>query len=259
MKYSFTGDTMQLRVPAKLNLTLDVLSRREDGYHEIASVMQSVSIFDQLTLRLRPEPGVTLSSSLPFLPIDQRNLASRAALVFLQHTGQKVGVEISIKKRIPVGAGMGGGSADAAAVLFGLDRLLHTRLSEKELATLALTLGADVPFFLLGGTALAEGIGERLTPLPLAPRCTLVVAKPRYGISTPVLYQRFDQRGIHYPPATPALVQALRRPMTAAQLAGLCSNAMQEAAVEELPAIGQMLQELTEAGALSATMTGSGS
>ena len=171
---------LRLRVPAKLNLALDVLSLRPDGYHEIQTVMQAVSIYDELVLRRRSERGVTLSSTLPFLPLDARNLAYRAAVAFFEEIGlSDYGIEISMKKHIPVGAGMGGGSANAAGVLLGLNRLYGAGLSMQRLSEIGLTLGADVPFCLLmGGAALACGIGERLTPLPSMPHCTLVVGMP---------------------------------------------------------------------------------
>ncbi len=253
------NDMLRLRVPAKLNLALDVLSLREDGYHEIETVMQAVSIYDELVLRRRSERGVTLSSTLPFLPLDARNLAYRAAVAFFEEIGlSDYGIEISMKKHIPVGAGMGGGSANAAGVLLGLNRLYGAGLSMQRLSEIGLTLGADVPFCLLmGGAALACGIGERLTPLPSMPHCTLVVAKPRASISTPVLYRKYDECGTKTHPDCMALAREMGGSLR--RVAGRCGNALEQAASLSVPMIAKMAQELRQKGALCAVMTGSGS
>lgn len=250
---------LRLRVPAKLNLALDVLSLRPDGYHEIQTVMQAVSIYDELVLRRRSERGVTLSSTLPFLPLDTRNLAYRAAVAFFEEIGlSDYGIEISMKKHIPVGAGMGGGSANAAGVLLGLNRLYGAGLSMQRLSEIGLTLGADVPFCLLmGGAALACGIGERLTPLPSMPHCTLVVAKPRASISTPVLYRKYDECGTKTHPDCMALAREMGGSLR--RVAGRCGNALEQAASLSVPMIAKMAQELRQKGALCAVMTGSGS
>ena len=253
------GDGLRLRMPAKLNLALDVLGLREDGYHEIETVMQAISIYDELTIRRRAERGITLSSSLPFLPLDARNLAYRAAVAFFEEIEvEDYGIEIAMKKRIPVGAGMGGGSANAAGVLLGLNRLYGAKLSMEQLSRIGLRLGADVPFCLLaGGAALACGSGEKLTPLPSMPHCTLVVAKPKASISTPVLYQKYDSCGTRRHPDCAALSREMGGDLR--RVAALCGNALEQAAAQSVPMIATMAEQLTKLGAIKAVMTGSGS
>ena len=169
--------------PAKLNLSLDIVGVREDGYHLLRMIMQTIDLCDQIVLERADE--ISLTCNLPELPCDERNLAVRAAHAFFERTGLPGGVRMTLDKNIPHGAGMGGGSADAAAVLKGLNELCGTDLSQQELCEIGLRLGADVPFCIVGGTQLAEGVGERLTPLPPLPDCFLLVAKPEQGVSTP--------------------------------------------------------------------------
>ena len=249
---------IKIRTPAKLNLALHIKDRREDGYHELESVMQSITIFDELTLRPREEPGITLSSALPFLPLDRRNLAYRAAALFFEQVGiRRYGVEINIRKRIPVGAGLGGGSANAAGTLVALNRMYETDLSEQQLMELGRRLGSDVPFCIHQGTCLASGTGDELARVTDMPRCTLVVAKPRRSISTAPLYQKYDELGSSVHPDVQALIRELDGPLR--RIAARCGNSLQEAAVSEVPQIGEMIAYLQQQGALCAVMTGSGS
>lgn len=187
--------SITVTAPAKLNLTLDVLGRREDGYHEMKMVMQSVDLTDQVTLTTGPGEGIELSTNLGFLPLDGRNLAAAAALRLQEETGAEWGrLTIELKKRIPVCAGMAGGSSDAAAVLRGLNQLCHLGLSPRELAEIGEKVGSDVPYCVLGGTALAQGRGEEITPLPALPGCWVALAKPGFPVSTPELFALLDQR-----------------------------------------------------------------
>lgn len=249
---------IKIRTPAKINLALHIKGLRTDGYHELESVMQSVSIYDELLLRPREEPGITLSSALPFLPLDERNLATRAAKLFFEHTGiGSYGVEINIRKRIPIGAGLGGGSANAAGTLVALNRLYQTGLSEQELMELGGRLGSDIPFCIHQGTCLATGVGDRLTRVTDMPRCTMVVAKPRRSISTAPLYQKYDSIGADSHPDVQALIRELDGPLR--RIAARCGNSLQQAAVSEVPQIGEMIAYLRQQGALCAVMTGSGS
>ncbi|NLT58074.1 MAG: 4-(cytidine 5'-diphospho)-2-C-methyl-D-erythritol kinase [Clostridiales bacterium] len=250
---------IRVKTPAKLNLTLAILGRREDGFHEVETVMQSISICDELTLRLRREAGITLSSALPFLPLDNRNLAYRAALAFFEAAGiRDFGLEIHLQKRIPVGAGLGGGSANAAGALIGLNRLYQTHFTPAQLADIGRPLGADVPFCILQGTCLGTGLGDQLVRLPDLPRCTFVVAKPRKSLSTAALYALYDRAGQDEPrPDSGALIRALGGPLH--KLAACCGNALQSAAIREVPQIGELLEALTGEDALCAVMTGSGS
>ena len=185
--------TLTVEAPAKLNLTLDVLGRRADGYHDLNMVMQSVALSDTITLELGTGGPLSVRTNLGFLPNNEKNLAAAAALALQRETGRDAGgLSIAIHKRIPVCAGMGGGSSDAAAVLRALNGALETGLDPLELARLGEQVGSDVPYCVLGGTALAQGRGEVLTPLPSLPRCAVVVCKPSFSISTPELFRKVD-------------------------------------------------------------------
>lgn len=252
--------TLTLTAPAKLNLTLDVLGRREDGYHEMKMVMTSVSLADKVTLTIEPGEGVVVSSDLNFLPVDGRNLAVIAAEKLRTATGADWGkLTIDLRKSIPVCAGTAGGSSDAAAVLRGLNRLCELRLSGEELARIGQAVGADVPYCVYGGTALAEGLGEKLTPLPALPKCWIVMVKPGFSVSTPELFAKIDGQKIHSRPDTAGMIEALRGndlPGVARRLFNVFEEVLpprRRALVEELKA------ELVDFGALGACMTGTGS
>lgn len=251
---------MTLREPAyaKVNLSLDVVGKRADGYHLLSMVCQTVSLCDTLTFTRKP--GAPLSvrvEQAPEIPSGPENLVYRAAERFFAAAGEDDrGVEIVIEKRIPAQAGLGGGSADAAAALRGLCRLYEKRLSEETLHVIALAVGADVPFCLCGGTALAEGIGERLTPLEAMPPCVFVVAKPPFGVSTKDAYQKIDEAPASAAAHTPGVLKALAAgdlPALGAQLGNRFSEAL------SLPQVEALCRCLRDAGALGACMTGSGS
>lgn len=199
---------MKVRAYAKLNLTLDILGRREDGYHDLQMVMQSIDLCDDLTIVPANGAG-RMSTNLSYLPGDERNLAQQAARAFRAHTGSTLQVDIDIVKRIPVCAGMGGGSSDAAAVLRAMNELTGGTLSLQELSEIGGTVGSDVPYCVLGGTALAEGRGERLRPLPPLPDCHVVVCKPAFSVSTPQLFAAADAQRLRLHPDTAGMVQAL--------------------------------------------------
>lgn len=240
--------------PAKLNLSLDIVGVREDGYHLLRMIMQTVDLYDTLELELANE--ITLTCNLPGLPCDERNLAVKAARAFFERTGLPGGVRMTLDKTIPHGAGMGGGSADAAAVLKGLNELCGAGLSQQELCEIGLRLGADVPFCIVGGTQLAEGVGERLTPLPPLPDCFLLVAKPEQGVSTPEAYRAYDRLTGVLHPDTAELTGLLSR----GDLSGFCArmeNVLEPAV--SLPEVQQIREEMLASGALGSRMTGSGS
>ena len=206
------SDVLVLQAPAKLNLTLDVLGKRPDGYHDLRMVMQSVSLADTVTLRRTEAPGISVASNLNYLPNNENNLAFRAANVFFQSAGiESPGLEITLQKRIPVCAGTAGGSSDAAAVLRGLNRLYQTDYTPEELAALGGQVGSDVPYCVIGGTALAEGRGERITPLPPLPDCFLVLCKPGFSVSTPELFRAVDGVRIRCRPDTAGMIAALKQ------------------------------------------------
>ena len=244
---------------AKVNLSLDVLGRMPDGYHSMETVMQGISLSDKVELTLREDGALSVRSTFRFLPCDGRNLAWRAARLLLDRAESPLGVDIRLSKRIPVGAGLAGGSTDAAAVLRGMNALLDLRLSAGELEALGRELGADVPFCIRGGTAVGRGRGEVLTALPAPPESAVLVCKPRFSISTPKLFARLDQGKCPRHPDTPGLLAALER----GDLLGL-SQRMYNVFEEALPpAMGREIAAIKSAmldcGALGAVMTGTGS
>ena len=244
---------------AKLNLSLDVTGRRADGYHDLAMLMQTVSLCDELRLRFREDGQVRAGSNLRFIPSDERNLAVRAALRYLEAVGDPgQGLQIELRKQIPVGAGMGGGSADAAAVLRALNRIYENRLNRRELEELAQQIGSDVAFCVAGGTALAEGRGEKLTDLPDLPDCCFVICKPSFSISTPELYKKLDSAPVRIHPDTPGLLTALRE----GDLSSLCRrmyNVFEEIDDRRLRTVAELKSRLLDHRAMGAMMTGTGS
>ncbi len=251
--------SVTVEAPAKLNLTLDVLGKREDGYHEMKMVMTSVSLADTVTLTLGPGEGITLETNLGFLPVDSRNLAVAAALRLREATGAEWGsLSIHIDKRIPVCAGTAGGSSDAAAVLRGLNRLLGLGLSPAELAGIGKGVGSDVPYCVLGGTVLATGRGEEVTPLPGLPACYVVLAKPGFPVSTPELFAQLDGRRLRCHPDTAGMLSALE----GGDLQGVARRLFNMFEEVLLPRrreqVEELKQALLDAGALGASMTGTG-
>ena len=250
---------MEVRAFAKLNLTLDVLGKRPDGYHDLCMVMQSISLHDSLTLAPNSEGQLRVGSNLSFLPTGEKNLAAAAALRFWAALGRPPeGLDIQIEKRIPVCAGMGGGSSDAAAVLRVLNQREGAPFSPAELARIGEQVGSDVPYCVLGGTALAEGRGERLTPLPPLPRCWIVACKPEFPISTPELFRRIDSVRVRCRPDTAGMLAALRE----GDLAGTARR-MYNVFEDVLPPrchgrVMELKNGLIQHGALGASMSGTG-
>ena len=179
---------LKLKAMAKINLGLDVLRKREDGYHDLRMVMQSIYLYDQITLTVKEEPGITVVTNLSYLPTNEDNLVYRAAKLLMEEFGITKGLEIELKKYIPVAAGLAGGSSDAAAVLVGVNRVFGLGLSKEDLMQRGVKIGADVPYCIMRGTALAEGIGEQLTRLPDAPDTHVLIAKPPIHDSTGFVY-----------------------------------------------------------------------
>jgi 4-diphosphocytidyl-2-C-methyl-D-erythritol kinase len=243
-----------LSAAAKVNLALEVLSKRADGYHEIATVMQTVDLSDRLILE--DAETLALRVSAPGVPTDSTNLAVRAALALREAAGVARGARITLDKRVPVAGGLGGGSADAAAVLLGLNRLWGLRWPLPRLANLAVTLGMDVPFFLRGGTALATGRGETLEPV-VGGALALVLVNPGFGSSTAEAYRRVTPQMYTDGKRTQALLDALRS-RRAARVAASLYNGLEGVVARHHPEIGRMEAALLAAGALGATMSGSG-
>ena len=252
-------DLLKIRANAKINLTLDITGKRPDGYHTLSTVMQSVSLHDHVTAaRGRCSAGdIRIACDDPRIPCDCRNLAHQAACAFFHASGvQNPGIFIDIEKRIPSQAGLGGGSADAAGTLVALDRLMDTRMTAAELCAVAETVGADVPFCVLGAAAYAEGPGTILTPLPSLPDCAVVIAKPLDGVSTAEAYRLVDRAALTRRPHTGAAVDAVCAGDLAAVAHGLCNVFEEALALPEVAAIGQVMREH---GTLGCRMTGSGS
>lgn len=244
---------------AKLNISLDVTGKREDGYHDMVMVMQTVSLCDDIRIRLGGRGAVCASSNLHYIPGDERNLAVRAAVCYLEAVGDGGReVQIEIKKNIPVGAGMAGGSSDAAAVLRGMNALYSHRLSIRQLEEIAGKVGSDVAFCVAGGTALAQGRGERLTALPPIPDCFFVICKPEFSISTPELFKKLDGVVLRRHPDTAGLLQALEQ----GNLGQICRrmyNVFEDVDDRRMRKISEIKSCLLDYGALGAIMTGTGS
>lgn len=244
---------------AKLNLTLDVLGKRSDGYHELKMVMQSVSLHDDLTLTLTDGEGIRLAADWGFLPTDGKNIAVSAANAFARHTGIDLnGLAIKLEKHIPVCAGTAGGSSDGAAVLRGLNKLCGTGLTLEQLAKIGEDVGSDVPYCVLGGTMLAEGRGEILTHLPALPDCYIVMCKPGFAVSTPELFHKLDSVKVKCRPNTAGVMTALEQ----GDLAGV-SRMMYNVFEDALPApraavIREIRNTLIQNGALGACLSGTG-
>lgn len=247
---------IQITAPAKINLTLDILGRRSDGYHLIRTVMQSIDLCDTVTLRQEPNSGIEIQCSSSAVPNDQRNLAYKAAQAFFKAAGcEGQGVSIKIKKRIPVAAGLAGGSTDAAAVLLGLNTMSNEPLTRDELMDVAEQIGADIPFCLAGGTMLAEGIGSLLSPLPDMPECFLVLAKPEHGVSTKEAYRLFDSLKSVKHPDVDGVAEAICEG-NLGQTGQLLANVFEE--TNHAPDIGRIKETMRRYGCVGCCMSGSG-
>lgn len=244
---------------AKLNLTLDVTAKRDDGYHDMLMVMQTVSITDSVVLEQTGEKGIHAACNFRYIPTDERNLAVRAAGAFLDTIGEeKNGILIRMDKTIPVGAGMAGGSADAAAVLRGMNRLYGSRMNRRDLEKLGEQVGSDVAFCIAGGTSLARGRGEVLEDLTPMPDCAIVVCKPGFSISTPELFRKLDQIGLRTHPDTTGMLSALESG-NLKEISMRMFNVFEEVEDRRMRSETEIKHVLLDYGALGAVMTGTGS
>lgn len=242
---------------AKINLGLDVLRRREDGYHEVKMIMQTVGIHDILTFKEAPEGVLELSVNSMQIPDNDDNLIIKAAKLLLQTAGINKGVSINLEKNIPVAAGMAGGSTDAAATFLGLNELFELSYTKEDLQKMGVKLGADIPYCIMGGTALSEGIGEKLSPLPAPPAAFLVVAKPDLMISTKYVYENLHANSLKDHPDIDAMIGAIKD----ADLHKMCSlmgNVLETVTEKENPIITQIKALMIEEGAIGSLMSGSG-
>lgn len=250
-------DEIRLKALAKINLGLDVVGKRDDGYHLVRMVMQTIHLYDSIHMQKIRQPGIQLTSNMKFLPKDGHNIAYRAADLFIQEFNITGGIRINITKRIPVCAGMAGGSTDAAAVLYGMNQMYGLKLSHGQLSQRGLTLGADVPYCLMRGTALAEGIGEKLTRLPAMPRCMVVIAKPSVSVSTKWVYENLHLERHMVHPDIDRLLAGIEQKDLKKMAAGM-GNILEEVTAKEYPVIVQIKENLKAHGALHAMMSGSG-
>jgi len=250
-------DILELKALGKINLGLDVLGVREDGYHDVRMVMQTVYLYDDVIIRRKTGPGIEVESNLYYLPVDENNIAYKAAKLLTDEFDLTNGVFITLKKHIPVSAGMAGGSANAAAVLFGMNRMFRLGLGEEELMERGLKLGADVPYCIKRGTVLAEGIGERLTPLPPLPKCQILIAKPGVSVSTKWVYDRIDAKKNLQHPDIDGIIAGLHHGDLQA-VARSMGNVLEEVTIGAYPVIEEIKSRMKDAGALNAIMSGSG-
>ena len=250
-------DEITLKALAKINLGLDVIRRREDGYHEVRMVMQTIHLYDRLDIARSHEPGIRIQSNLNFLPVNENNLVYKAGKLLMDEFGITDGVEVKLTKRIPVAAGMAGGSTDAASMLYGMNQIFDLGLSRKALMERGVQIGADVPYCLMRGTALAQGIGEKLSQLPPMVKCPVLIAKPAVSVSTKFVYQnlKLDEHTKH--PDIDALIGAIKRK----DFAGICGNmgnVLESVTIPNYPVIAEIKDKMMEAGAAHAMMSGSG-
>lgn len=250
-------DTVTLKALAKVNLGLDVLGRRENGYHDVRMVMQTIYLYDNVTLTKEEEPGIRLETNLFYLPVDENNIAYKAASMLMEEFQIQEGVHITLEKHIPVAAGMAGGSANAAAVLVGMNRLFSLGLSQQELMERGVKLGADVPYCVMRGTVLAEGIGEILTPLSPLPKCYILVAKPNISVSTKTVYEKLDVHEISDHPDIDGILEGLKQ-QDIRKVAASMGNVLECVTIDDYPVIEDIKNAMKKAGALNAMMSGSG-
>lgn len=246
-----------LKARAKINLGLDVLGRRADGYHEVQMVMQTIGIYDKLLMEKRPRPGIEIETNVGFLPVNENNLIYKAARLLMEEFQIQEGFYVYLNKFIPVAAGLAGGSSDAAAAMVGVNRLFHLELPMKELIRRGAAIGADVPYCLMRGTVLAQGIGEKLSRLPMMPRCPVVIAKPPVNVSTKTVYEKLDAVGsIKHPD-----IRAIQRGLEQRDLAAIAKNmgnVLEEVTIPMVPVIAEIKETMRQNGALNSMMSGSG-
>ena len=250
-------DEIKLKALAKINLGLDVVRRREDGYHEVRMVMQTIHLYDQLLIQKSETPGIQIHSNLSFLPVNENNLVYKAGKLLMDEFDIHTGVSVELNKRIPVAAGMAGGSTDAAAMLYGMNQLFGLKLKRKDLMERGVQIGADVPYCIMRGTALAEGIGEKLSSLPPMVKCPVLIAKPAVSVSTKFVYQNLKLNEQTPHPDIDALITDIRN----SDLDNICAdmgNVLETVTIPNYPVIAQIKEQMLKSGAKASMMSGSG-
>lgn len=250
---------LALRAYGKINLGLDVLRKREDGYHDVRMIMQTVGIYDKLELTVTDKPGISVKTNLYYLPNNENNLVYKAAKLLLDEFQVEQGIEIDLQKFIPVSAGMAGGSSDAASVLFGVNKLYSLGLKKQQLMDRGVKIGADVPYCLMRGTALSEGIGEKLTPLPPVPQCHVVLAKPGISISTKTAYESLNANQLRpeQHPDIDGMIEHIKN-QDLFGMAERMGNVLELVTAKQHPVIDEIKGVMNQYGALGAMMSGSG-
>ena len=248
---------MKLRALAKINLGLDVTGKREDGYHEVRMVMQTIQMYDQLEIKESKEPGIRLTTNLPFLPCNDGNLVYKAAKILMDEFDIRQGVDMNLTKFIPVAAGMAGGSSDAAAALVGINRMFQLGLTKRQLMERGVQIGADVPYCVMRGTALAEGIGEKLTSLPGVPMCYVLIGKPGINVSTKFVYGNLHLDEVTEHPDIDGMVEAIAEESLQGILDRM-ENVLETVTVSAYPVIQTIKDRMKELGAINSLMSGSG-
>lgn len=252
-----SNNDISLKALAKINLGLDVVRRREDGYHEVRMIMQTIHLYDRLDIKRTKERGIQIQTNLSFLPVNENNLIYKAAKLLMDEFSITDGVSVKLDKRIPVAAGMAGGSTDAAAMLIGVNRLFSLGLTKRELMERGVQIGADVPYCIMRGTALAEGIGEALSPLPPMVKCPVLIAKPSISVSTKFVYQnlKLDDTTIH--PDIDRLIDDIKA-KNLHDIAAHMGNVLETVTIPNYPVIDEIKKHMLSNGAVGAMMSGSG-
>lgn len=252
-----SNNDISLKALAKINLGLDVVRRREDGYHEVRMIMQTIHLYDRLDIKRTKESGIQIQTNLSFLPVNENNLIYKGAKLLMDEFSITDGVSVKLDKRIPVAAGMAGGSTDAAAMLFGMNRLFSLGLTKRQLMERGVQIGADVPYCIMRGTALAEGIGEELSQLPPMVKCPVLIAKPSISVSTKFVYQnlKLDDATIH--PDIDLLIDDIRA-KNLYDIAAHMGNVLETVTIPNYPVIDEIKKHMLSHGAVGAMMSGSG-
>lgn len=250
---------LSLKAYGKINLGLDVLRRRDDGYHEVRMIMQTVGIYDRIDLIYKETPGITVETNLYYLPDNENNLVYKAAKLLMDEFHVQKGVHIRLRKYIPVAAGMAGGSSDAAAVLFGVNKMFSLGLTTEQLMDRGVKIGADVPYCVMRGTALSEGIGEILTPLPVPPQCQVLIAKPGISVSTKFVYENLHTNELRpeQHPDIDGMMEAIKQ-KDLYGIADRFGNVLENVTIPAYPVIQEIKDLMLEQGAIGALMSGSG-
>lgn len=250
-------DKLELKALGKINLGLDILGKRPNGYHDVRMVMQTVMLYDDVTLEKKEEEGIELETNLSFLPVDSGNIAYKAAKLLIDEFQIQGGIKIHLEKHIPVAAGMAGGSTNAAAVLYGMNKMYGLGLTTEELMERGVKLGADVPYCIIRGTVLAEGIGEILTPLAPLPKCYVLIAKPPLSASTKEIYEKYDSKEDIIHPDIDAIIDGLQND-DIKKVAENMGNVLEQVMIPDYPVLDEIKKTMVANGALGSMMSGSG-